>query len=156
MDRRTEQQVWQRVLGQAEPPRGDLRALELDALEAAAVYRKLEGSSAEKQREKLRKLYDSRMEAIACLRGIGRLSGSGVGKPARISAPGEPTPKALEKRYHCARRAAAEYTARTMDGEFGMVFQHLAELSRRECVLLAELLGEWSEQAHGKTTASGR
>ena len=43
MNRDVEQQVWQRVLGQQEPPRGNLRPMELEAMEAAAVYRKLAG-----------------------------------------------------------------------------------------------------------------
>ena len=141
MDQKMEQQVWQRVLGQAQLPSGDLRALELAALEAAAVYRKLSGRFTGRSRETLRRLYDVQTEAAACLKGMERLSG-GAGKPARVSPPEEPAEKALEKRYHCACRAITEYTARTVDGEFGAVFQHLAELSRTECVLLAGLLGE--------------
>ena len=79
------------------------------------------------------------------LRGIGRLSGGGGGKTAQIAVPEEPAVKALERRYHCARRAVTEYTARTVDGDFGVVFQHLADLSREECVLLARLLGEQAQ-----------
>ena len=144
MNRDVEQQVWQRVLGQQEPPRSSLRPMELEAMEAAAVYRKLAGQSSGKRRELLRHLYDMQLEILACLRGIGRLSGcgGGGGKTAQIAAPEEPAVKALEKRYHCARRAVTEYTARTVDGDFGVVFQHLADLSREECVLLARLLGE--------------
>ena len=85
------------------------------------------------------------MEILACLRGIGRLSGGGGGKTAQIAVPEEPAAKALEKRYHCARRAVTDYTARTVDGDFGIVFQHLADLSREECVLLARLLGEQAQ-----------
>lgn len=142
MNRDVEQQVWQRVLGQPEPPRGSLRPMELEAMEAAAVYRKLAGQSSGKRREQLRHLHDMQMELLACLRGIGRLSGCASGKTAQIAAPEEPAAKALEARYHCARRAVTEYTARTVDGDFGVVFQHLADLSWEECVLLTRLLGE--------------
>lgn len=90
-------------------------------------------------------LHDMQMEMLACLRGIGRLSGSGGRKTAQIAVPEEPAAKALEKRYHCARRAVTEYTVRTVDGDFGIVFQHLADLSREECVLLARLLGEQAQ-----------
>ena len=83
---------------------------------------------------------DSRLPA-----GIGRLSGGGGGKTAQIAVPEELAAKALERRYHCARRAVTEYTARTVDGDFGIVFQHLADLSREECVLLARLLGEQAQ-----------
>ena len=139
MNRDVEQQVWQRVLGQSEPPRGSLRPMELEAIEAAAVYRKLAGQFSGRGREQLRHLHDMQMEMLACLRGIGRLSGSGGGKTAQIAVPEEPAAKALEKRYHCARRAV------TVDGDFGVVFQHLADLSREECVLLARLLGEQAQ-----------
>jgi len=96
-------------------------------------------------REQLRHLHDTQMEILACLRGIGRLSGGGGGKTAQIAVPEELAAKALERRYHCARRAVTEYTARTVDGDFGIVFQHLADLSREECVLLARLLGEQAQ-----------
>lgn len=142
MDQRTERQVWQRVLGQPEPPREDLRGLELESLEAAAVYRKLAGRFTGRSRETLRQLHEIQMEIISCLRGIGRLSGSPGGRNPQIAAPRESAEKALEKRYHCARRAAAEYTARTMDGEFAVVYAHLAEKSREQCILLARLLGQ--------------
>ena len=143
MNRDVEQQVWQRVLGQQEPPRGSLRPMELEAMEAAAVYRKLAGQFSGRGREQLRHLHD--MQILACLRGIGRLSGSGGRKTAQIAVPEEPAAKALERRYHCARRAVMEYTVRTVDGDFGIVFQHLADLSREECVLLARLLGEQAQ-----------
>ena len=145
MNRDTEQQVWQRVLGQQDTGRGSLRPMELEALEAAAVYRRLAGLFSGKGQELLRQLYNAQTEIIACLRGIGRLAGNSGGKPAQITAPEEPAAKALEKRYHCARRAVTEYTARTVDGEFGIVFQRLADLSRDECVALARLLGEQSQ-----------
>ena len=116
--------------------------MELEAMEAAAVYRKLAGQSSGKRREQLRHLHDMQLEILACLRGIGRLSGCGSGKTAQIAVPEEPAAEALEKRYHCARRGVTEYTARMVDGDFGIVFQHLADLSREECVLLARMLGE--------------
>ena len=87
--------------------------MELEAMEAAAVYRKLAGQFSGRGREQLRHLHDMQMEILACLRGIGRLSGSGGRK--------------------------------TVDGDFGIVFQHLADLSREECVLLARLLGEQAQ-----------
>ena len=145
MNRDVEREVWQRVLGQQEPPRSSLRPMELEAMEAAAVYRKLAGQSSGKRREQFWHLHNMQTEILACLRGIGRLSGSAGGKAAQIAVPEEPAAKALEKRYHCARRAVTEYTARTVDGDFGIVFQHLADLSREECVLLARLLGEQAQ-----------
>ena len=93
--------------------------------------------------EQLRHLHDMQLEMLACLRGIGRLSGCGGGKNAQIALPEEPAAKALERRYHCARRAVTEYTARTVDGDFGIVFQHLADLSREECAALSRLLGSY-------------
>lgn len=54
MNRDVEQQVWQRVLGQSESPRRSLRPMELEAMEAAAVYRKLAGQFSGRGREQLR------------------------------------------------------------------------------------------------------
>ena len=51
MNRDVEQQVWQRVLGQQEPPRSSLRPVELETMEAAAVYRKLAGQFSGRGRE---------------------------------------------------------------------------------------------------------
>ena len=68
MNRDVEQQVWQRVLGQQEPPRGNLRPMELEEMEAAAVYRKLSGQFSGKGREQLRQLHDMQLEMLACLR----------------------------------------------------------------------------------------
>ena len=140
-DPKVERQVWQRVRSQPEPPRGDLRALLLAAMEAAAIYRKLIGSTSGKKRETLHRLYEGQMETAACLRGIGRLSGAADTKAVNVPAPGDPAGKALEKQYHTARRTMAEYTARTVDGEFGAVYQHLADIQREQCVLLTRLLG---------------
>ena len=98
MNRDVEQQVWQRVLGQSEPPRGNPRPVELETMEAAAVYRKLTGQFSGRGREQLRHLHDMQMEILACLRGIGRLSGGGGGKTAQIAVPEEPAVKALERR----------------------------------------------------------
>ena len=136
-----EQRVWQRVLSRQEAPRGDLRALELEALEAAAVYRHLLGSFQGKQQALIRQLYEGQQRAAACLRGLMRLSVSGLGKPVRLSPSGESAGKALEKRYHSARHAMEAYMAWSVDGEFGTVFQRLAEERREECVLLAQILG---------------
>ena len=119
--------------------------MELEALEAAAVYRRLAGRFTGRSRETLRQLQEIQTEIIFCLRGIGQLSGSPRGKHPQIAAAREPAEKALEKRYHCARRAAAEYTARTMDGELAAVYAHLAEQSREQCVLLARLLGQLTD-----------
>ena len=57
--------------------------MELEAMEAAAVYRKLAGQFSGRGREQLRHLHDMQMEILACLRGIGRLSGSGGRKQRR-------------------------------------------------------------------------
>ena len=146
MNRDVEQQVWQRVLGQQEPPRGSLRPMELETMEAAAVYRKLTGQFSGRGREQLRHLHDMQMEILACLRGIGRLSGSGGGKAAQIAVPEEPAVKALERRYHCARRAVTEYAVRQWTGISALLFQHLADTEPGgQRVLLARLLGERAE-----------
>ena len=143
IDPNMEQQVWQRVTGHSatEPRQEDFRSLMLAALEAAAVYRQLAAAFTGTARERVKRLYEGEMANIACLKGIRKLSGGGVGKLPALSAPKEPAEKALEKRYHHARRAMVEYMSRAADPEFGVVFEKIAQREREHCAVLAELIG---------------
>lgn len=144
MEKFEEEQVWRRVLGnEEESPEGmDLRALLLSAMEAAAAYRQLSELVAGKQKERVRRLYEGEQANIACLRGMHRLSSGTVMKPKAMRVAGEPAAKLLEKCYHRTKQAMTEYTARTVDREFGAVFQKMADREREHCVLITELLGE--------------
>ena len=135
-----EEQVWRRVFARPE----DRGAPELGPLvgwsaESAAVYRQLLGNST-KHRELLRKLYEGEQATLACLRGIGVLSG---GREAASPLPPvrEPAERALIKCYHRTRRAMVEYTARSAGTEFGGLFRSLADRAQAQCLLLAQLLG---------------
>ena len=143
MDKNMERQVWQRVFAQPQtrPERDDLRMLTLSAMEAAAAYRYLAGSLTGKSRDQARLLWEDEQATVASLRGLHRLSGGGGEKPKTISVSKESPEKVLEKCYHRARRAVTEYTARTVDSEFGTVFRKLAEREEEHCVRIAQLLG---------------
>lgn len=142
IDPNMEQRVWGRVMGKQEPQpeREDLRSLMLAALEAAAAYRYLANALSGKHRERMKGLYEKEQANIACLRGMQLLSGANL-RSAAMSAPKEAHRKALEKSYHRARRALTEYTARTVDSEFGAVFQSMADREREGLAVLAEVLG---------------
>lgn len=141
-DPNTEQQVWQRVFARPVEPQGeDLRVLLLAAMELSASYRYLSGVLTGKQREQVKMLFEGEQANIACLKGIGMLSGRGdeilkIWNPSR-----EPARRILEKCYHSTRRCLIEYTARSADSEFGAVFQKMAEREGKHCATVAELLG---------------
>ena len=142
MDPNMERQVWVRVFARPqEPPRDDLRALMLLSMEQAAAYRQLANMLTGRARERARQLYEGEQANLACLKGMRMLSGIPGERAKSMNLPREPAEKLLEKCYHRCRRGLTEYTARTVDGEFGAVFQKMAQREGEHCALIAELLG---------------
>ena len=141
-----EQQVWQRVQSQREEAsRRDLRQLQREAMELAAVYRGLSGQLAGRNREGVLQLYRGEKDNAAALAGIGILSRRG-GEGVKVWQPGKEAPdKVLERCYHRTRRCVTEYLARSADGEFGLVFEKLAMREKEHCVMLAQVLGSLKE-----------
>lgn len=141
-EEKTEQQVWERVFARPVEPQGsDLRGMLLAAGELAAVYRYLTGVLTGKGREKAKQLYEGELANIACLKGIGLLSGRGE-EVLKIWNPSkEPARKLLEKSYHRTRRCMVEYMSHSAEAEFGTVFQKLAEREGAHCAVLAQMLG---------------
>ena len=142
-----EQQVWQRVFAGPETEAAeDLRPLLREAMEQAGAYRYLTTALIGKTRERAMLLYQGQMETIACLRGIGLLSGRGeellkLWQPTR-----EPVVRLLEKCYHRSRRSMTEYMARSAGSEFGVVFRRLADREAEHCAILAGLLGRIAQE----------
>jgi len=141
-DQNLEQQVWQRVRSaQEEVPRNDLRQLQREAMELAAVYRNLSSQLTGKQQELMRQLYAGEKTNAATLAGIRKLSRIG-GEQLKLWQPGKEDPaRQLERCYHLTRRCMTEYLARSADGEFGVVFGKMAQRAENHCCLLAEVLG---------------
>lgn len=137
-----EQQVWQRVQSQREKaPRNDLRQLQREAMELAAVYRGISGQLTGKNREAALQLYGGEKANAAALAGIGILSHQGE-EAVKVWQPGKEEPKkALERCYHRTRRCMTEYLSRSAEAEFGVVFEKLAKRAGEHCGILAELLG---------------
>ena len=136
------QQVWQRVFARSpEPGREDLEPMLQEAMELAGTYRYLTGTFTGKAREQARRLYEGQLEIIACLKGIGILSG----RPEEVLKLWQPTKgsgkQLLERCYHRSRRCMAEYMARSAQGEFGVVFRALADREGEHCAIIAGLLG---------------
>ena len=142
MDQRTEQQVWKQVFDRPMQPRGDsLRELLMTASELAAGYRYLLGQVGERQKSRVRLLYEGETANAASLRGISFLRHEGE-ELLKLWAPaGASLGKLLETSYHRTRQAWVEYTARSGDPEFGIVFRKLAQREENYCLLLTELLG---------------
>lgn len=141
-DRKLEAQVWQRVRATAEePPRSDLRQLQREAMELAAIYRNLVAQFTGRQQEQARRLYLGEKANAQALAGIGLLSRQ-QGEALKLWQPGkEPAGKVLERCYHRTRRCMTEYLARSAEPEFGSVFRVLADREGEHCAVIAELLG---------------
>ena len=141
-DRSMEQQVWQRVHANRETaPVNDLRQLQQEAMELAAVYRSLASRLTGKQQDQVKRLYEGEKANAAALAGIGILSRQG-GEALKLWQPGREAPqKVLERCYHRTRRCMTEYLARSAAGEFGIVYEKLAKREAEHCERLAQLLG---------------
>ena len=138
----TEQQVWQRVNAcREEGPKNDLRQLQREAMELAAVYRMLLPQLTGYQREQVMKLQQGERANAAALAGIGKLSRTG-GEQLKLWQPGKEDPaKLLERCYHRTRRCLTEYLARSAEAEFGTVFDRMAKREGEHCAVIAEVLG---------------
>ena len=143
-----EQRVWQRVLAQRELPqeRSELKLLMLEAMERKNILYRIFGVASGKQKKLLSKLLAGEEETIACLRGMCRLAGVDTGKEKAVSARKEQPRKLLQQCYYRSCRAMAEYTARSAESEFGVIFLKMAERQRTLCAMVAELLGQWESK----------
>lgn len=137
-----EQQVWQRVKAcREEVPQSDLRQLQRETMELAAIYRSLSAQLTGRQRELVVKLYRGEKANAAALTGMGILSRQNT-EQVKLWQPGKEDPrKLLERCYHRTRRGMMEYLARSADAEFGVVFEKLAKREGEHCWMIAELLG---------------
>lgn len=138
-----EQQVWQRVrANREETTKSDLRQLQREAMELAAVYRGLLSRMTGRQREQAARLHQGEQANAAALAGIGILAHQNR-EQLKIWQPGKESPeKLLERCYHRTRRCMMEYMARSAEAEFGVVFEKLAKREGEQCGIIAELLGE--------------
>lgn len=137
-----EQQIWQRVFaGPEEGPREDLRGLQMEAMELAAVYRALSAGLTGWQRERTRQLSQGEAANAASLGGMQRLSRLPGDAPKGAQPLREPAERTLEKCYHRTRRCMTEYMARSAQPEFGEVFRKLADREGQHCLWITELLG---------------
>ena len=141
-ERNTEQQVWQRVCANRDlGPKNDLRQLRREAMELAAVYQNLSSRLMGRNQELAKRLSAGERANGAALAGIEKLFRT-EGERLKLWQPGSEEPgKVLEKCYHRTRRCAAEYLARSADGECGVVFAQLAKRAEEHCAWIAEILG---------------
>ncbi len=140
--REKERQVWQRVLAPTAPDPGpDWQELLNQAAQSAGAYRYLAGALPGKRRETAGQLYRESLETLACLRGLCRLQGREPGRTEPVPVSPAPAERVLAAAYHRARRAAAEYTARWGEPEWGCVFRELSRREERHCLLLALMMG---------------
>ena len=140
MEESRESDIWQRVMAQptvGAAPDGLLR----ESAALAAVYRRLSGTLAGRSKLLVQKLAETEQANTACLRGILTLSGAAT-EQVKHWEPGKGnTRKLLQSCYHRTRRCQAEYTACSLEPEFGEVYRNLAARAGEQCVRIAELLG---------------
>ena len=142
METNRETQVWQRV---GAPPNSgqspqELRILLQNAGERVSLFRSLSGQTS-RSREQIKQLQELELGNIACLKGILAFSGQDSKIPVR-NLPPAPARQSLIRGYYLAKKAAAEYTARSVDPEFGIVYQQMAGREAIICALVTQLLGE--------------
>lgn len=114
-------------------------------MELAAVYRNLAAQLTGRNQEQAKALYARELETAHTLAGIVSLSRQ-TGENLKLWQPGKEDPrKALQRCYHRTLRARIEYMARSAEPEYGVVFDLLAREAARQCVKIAQLLGELKE-----------
>ncbi len=89
----------------------------------------------------MQRLYAGEKANASALVGIGVLSRQG-GEVLKLWQPGKEDVKTqLQRCYHRTRRCMTEYLARSAEGEYGVVYQKLADREGQHCALIAEMLG---------------
>ena len=142
-----QQQIWQRVRS-PEPPRvgPDLHALVLAAGETEAALGRAAGYLGGSQRQQVLSLAREAAAEVAALRGIHWLS-AGKDLPRKpLPAPGGNARELLRLCYFRCLKAQGEYTARTLEPQFGGCFQLLAQQNQARCLTIARILGTWEDR----------
>lgn len=142
-----QQQIWQRVRN-PEPPRvgPDLHALTLAAGETEAALGRAAANLGGSQRQQVLSLARETGEEVAALRGIHWLS-TGKSLPRKpLPAPGGNARELLRLCYFRCLQAQGEYTARTLEPQFGGIFQSLARQNQARCLAIARILGTWEDR----------
>jgi hypothetical protein len=139
LDRET--RIWQRVSACKAPEVGELRPLLLSAAETVSTYRQLVGMLTGRSREQMKGLLTVAQRSAAVLKGIGRMSGQPPEDMKTLPGQREPAARLLKKSYYRALRQLTEYTARTLDPDYGVVYRSLADREQEAAVVLAELIG---------------
>ena len=130
MEELTERQVWQRVRGEAAAVER-LRACLADQGALLTAYR-----SMARRGGAWRRLYEGKLEQVACLRGLMRvMTGQGAARP------GGSGPADLMACFARERRLLAELTELSRDAEYGSLFALLLNRQKTQCCLALELLG---------------
>ena len=128
-----------------EAPRNDLRQLQREAVELAAIYRQIGAQLPIGPKEVAAKLYRGEKANASALAGIGVLARQG-GETLKVWQPGkEAVSKQLQRCYHRSLRCMTEYLARSAEAEYGVVFEKLAKREGEHCELIAQLLGSLDE-----------
>ena len=146
-DQRAERQVWQRVFAPIrETPGEDLRPLLYEAMILVGAYRNLIGTVPPNSGELARVLLQDAQANAACLRGMCRLSGIKLGRMHTPQSPRLAPDKLLEACYHRSCHCMTEYTARSIQPEYGAVFRLMADREAECAARVLQLLGAFGNE----------
>ena len=142
VDMAREQKVWNRVTapisgGQS---REELRILLINAGELMDLIHDLAGKVS-RGRELIKQIQQQEQANLRSLKGMLVFAGQEVNFSSRKATPA-PVKQSLIRGYYLAKKAAVEYTARSVDPEFGVVYQEMAAREIQICNLIIRLLGE--------------
>lgn len=131
--------VWQRVRGEGQVQ--SLQALAAAERSNAAVYLRLARMTQGEQKARLRQLFERERQHGRCLNGVSILTEGKALSVRTLPPAADSVTVALRKCYTASLKAAAEYDRRSPDGEYGCVFQRMAQEEREHCRLILEILG---------------
>lgn len=143
--------VWQRVQGQqAEQTNGrccdHLQGLIMDQLQLTAMYLQLSRQISGRDGATLMRLARESKAQAACMRGVLTIAGAPIPGTGPVPVQNGTMDAMLRRCYGQELRLLKEYENRRTDGEYGPVFDRMAQRSREHCCTLLELAGARGKQ----------
>lgn len=135
--------VWQRVQGgsTAENPTADIPALLQEELTDTRAYRQLASTLGSTHKPVLQQLQKDTTQCVSTLHGIDFLLTGTARDVKPFPLPKELPTSALRRCYAATLRRISQYEQWHNHSEYGPGFANLAELCRKRCGLLLQLLG---------------
>ena len=135
-DSQMAKRVWDRVYKEPEQPREAPGHLMMCEAQILADYTRLQRRFPE-----MKTLAEDTRKSIACLRGIRYLQEGRLPETLPLKQKEDPADIVLRRCYMLSAKTAAELSSRAEDPEYGCIYTQMADIKRRHCRILLELLG---------------